>query len=95
MNKIVISLALAMAASSPSWPQVIIRVGPPRVVVERPTLPPGPRYVWTSGFYRWESGRYIWVPGRYVVPPRPGSVWIAPRWVERNGAWFFVEGYWR
>jgi hypothetical protein len=95
MKKTFITLALAMAFSNPAWPQVVVRVRPPRVVVERPVPPPGPRYVWTPGLYRWEGARYIWVPGRYVIPPRPGVVWIAPRWVERNGSWFFIEGYWR
>lgn len=96
MNKLFSALAFAAIA----WPitarsQVIVRVAPPRVFVERRVPPPGPRYVWISGFYRWNGARYIWVPGRYALPPRPGVVWVAPRWVAHNGTWTFVAGYWR
>lgn len=96
MRKILLILALTAIA----WPmrarsQVIVRVAPPRVVVERPLPPPGSRYVWTPGYYRWAKTRYVRVPGRYVLPPRPGVVWVAPRWVARNGTWLFIAGYWR
>lgn len=96
MKRMLLMLALtAIGSPIAGRSQVIVRIAPPRVVVERPLPPPGPSYVWTSGYYRWNGMRYIWIPGRYVVPPRPHAVWIAPRWVARNGTWVFVAGYWR
>ena len=96
MNRLLITLAgIAAFASSTAWSQLVVRVGPPPVIVERPIPRPGPRYVWLPGYYRWGGARYIWVPGRYEIPPRPGAVWIGPRWVQRNGTWVFVAGFWR
>jgi len=96
MRKLIMSFAmLAALTSATARSQIVVRVRPPRVIVERPMPRPGPGYIWTPGYYRWGGARYIWVPGRYVVPPRPGVVWVAPRWIQRNGAWVFVQGYWR
>ena len=96
MKKLLLTVAIATTfASSAAWSQVVVRVGPPRVIIERPGPRPGLRYVWMPGYYRWGGARYIWVPGRYEIPPRPGVAWVAPRWVQRNGAWIFVAGFWR
>lgn len=76
--------------------EVVVRVAPPApqsvVVVGRA---PGPKYVWIGGYQRWNGSRYVWVPGRWIVPPRAGAVWVAPRWVPRNGGYVFVAGRWR
>jgi len=96
MKKLFIALAGASAlTASTAWSQVVVRIGPPRVIVERPIPRPGPQYVWLPGYYRWAGARYVWVPGRYEVPPRPGVIWVAPRWVRRDGSWIFVPGFWR
>ena len=96
MKKTLFWFALAAAfVPSAAWSQIVVRIGPPRVVVERPIPPPGPHYIWQPGFYRWEGARYIWVPGRYALPPRPGVVWIAPHWVSNRGNWVFIDGVWR
>ena len=75
--------------------QVVVRVAPPPIVVERPALPPSPRYAWISGYQRWDGVRYVWVPGHYVIPPRPTVVWVPGHWVQRGPGWVFVGGYWR
>lgn len=76
--------------------EVVVKVAPPApqsvVVIGRA---PGPKYVWIGGFYRWTGSRYVWVGGRWVVPARAGAVWVAPRWVPRNGGFVFVTGRWR
>jgi WXXGXW repeat (2 copies) len=76
--------------------QTVVRIAPPApqsvVVVGRA---PGPKYVWTGGYYRWNGNHYVWVGGRWIVPPRPGAVWVAPRWIPRNGGYIFVAGSWR
>lgn len=96
MKKLLLTFVVIVTfASSTAWSQVVVRVRPPGVIVERPGPRPGLRYVWLPGYYRWGGARYIWVRGRYVIPPRPEVVWVAPRWVERNGTWVFVQGFWR
>jgi hypothetical protein len=76
--------------------EVVVRMAPPApqsvVVVGRA---PGPKYVWTGGYYRWNGTRYVWVGGRWVVPPRAGTVWVAPHWVSRGDGFVFVAGRWR
>ena len=74
---------------------VIIRVAPPRPLVEQRVVAPGPGYVWIPGFHRWDGRAYGWVPGRWERPPRPHAHWVAHRYVRRGGGWVYVEGHWR
>ena len=87
-------LSCALTAA-PSFAQVVVRVGPPPVIVEHPGPPPRAGYIWTSGYHRWDGARYVWVPGRYAYPPRPHAVWVPHHWVEHHGTWVLVEGHWR
>jgi hypothetical protein len=76
--------------------QAAVRYGPPPPPREVVRIAPGPRYVWTGGYYRWGAPRgYAWVPGRYVVAPRPYAVWVPGYWARRPRGWFWVGGYWR
>lgn len=97
MKKILfVAVFIAAFTALPSWSQVVVRVGPPpRAIVERPPVSPGPRYVWVGGYYRWNGTKYLWMPGHYVIPPRAGVIWVAPRWNSQGGTWVFVKGYWR
>lgn len=36
---------------------------------------------------------FQWVSGVYRVPP-PGMRWVAPRWIEKEGNWIRVKGFW-
>lgn len=76
--------------------EVVVRTAPPApqsmAVIGRA---PGPKYVWIGGYHRWNGSRYIWVAGRWIVPPRAGAVWIAPRWIPRNGGYVFIAGRWQ
>jgi hypothetical protein len=74
---------------------VVVRVGPPRPLVERRVPAPGPGYVWTPGYHRWDGRAYVWAPGAWVQPPRPHAHWVAHRWVRRGGGYVMVEGHWR
>ncbi|HLK69812.1 MAG TPA: YXWGXW repeat-containing protein [Bryobacteraceae bacterium] len=84
-----------LAGSSAMAAEVIIRVAPPRPIVETRVVRPGPGYIWIGGYHRWDGGRYVWVPGRWELPPRAHAHWVAHRYVHRNGGWVFVEGRWR
>lgn len=89
-----IFLVLAMFPAG-ALAQVVIRVGPPPAIVERPGPPRGPRYVWAPGFQQWNGHRYVWVPGRYVMRPRRGAVWVPAHYAPRRGGYVFVAGHWR
>jgi WXXGXW repeat (2 copies) len=84
--------ALAFSAAAAD---IVVRIAPPRVRVERRPPPPGRNYVWVSGYHRWEGNTYVWTPGRWEQPPRPRARWVAHHWVHRRGGWVFVEGHWR
>jgi YXWGXW repeat-containing protein len=78
-----------------AWAQVVVRVRPPRAVVERRTVPPDRGYVWVPGYQRWDGNRYAWVPGTWQRPPRPNARWVPYRWERRGNGWVLREGRWR
>lgn len=97
MKKIALALLLAFSSLSlaVSAQEVIIRVAPPRVVVEHPGPPPERGFVWIAGYHRWDRDHYVWVPGRWDRPPREGAVWVPHHWVHRGDHWVLIEGHWR
>jgi hypothetical protein len=84
--------ALAFSATAA---EVVVRVAPPHVVVERRGPPPSHNHVWVSGYHRWDGNAYAWSPGRWEQPPRPHGRWVPHHWVRRGGGWVLVEGHWR
>jgi hypothetical protein len=74
---------------------VVVRIAPPRIVVESRGVRPSPTHVWISGYHRWDGNAYVWTAGRWEQPPRPGQRWVAHRWVHRNGGYVMVDGHWR
>jgi hypothetical protein len=83
--------ALAFSAGAA---EIVVRVAPPRVVVERRSPPPSRDHVWVSGYQRWDGNGYGWSPGRWEQPPRRHAHWVAHHWVRRHGGWVLVEGHW-
>ena len=49
--------------------EVVIRIAPPRVQVERRMSRPSRDHVWVSGYQRWDGNAYAWNPGRWEQPP--------------------------
>ncbi len=91
-----IAVSLLLLVSQISIAQTIIRVAPPPPAHVGPIgRAPGPKYVWTEGYYRWTGAKYVWVAGRWVVLPRPGAVWVPAHWVRQGPGWVFVPGRWR
>jgi hypothetical protein len=88
-------LGVGLGLGSMRAAEVVVRVGPPRAIVERRPVRPGPRYVWIAGFHRWDGRAYVWEPGRWELPPRERAVWVAPRWEHRHDGYAFREGHWR
>lgn len=96
VRKIALAVLLALVlAPAASLAQVVIRIGPPAPIIERPGPPPERGFVWIAGYHRWDGAQYVWVPGHYERPPHPGAHWVAHRWVHRHGEWVLVEGHWR
>jgi hypothetical protein len=56
---------------------------------------PGPRYVWTDGFWDWRGGSWRWVDGRWMVPPRARAVWVPGHWSRHGRGYRFHSGHWR
>ena len=96
MKKIAMAVLLALTLlPAASFAQVMIRVGPPAPVYERPGPPPEAGMVWQSGYHRYEGDHYVWTAGHYERPPHEHARWVAHRWVHRNGQYVLVEGHWR
>ena len=74
---------------------VVVRISPPRAVVERRGPAPGRAYVWIPGYQNWNGRGYMWVPGRWELPPRPHARWVPYRWVRHDRGWVLVQGRWR
>lgn len=94
---ILIPLCAAAAVLVPAVSQaaVVVRVGPPRAIVEPVPVAPAVGYAWRPGYWSWNGRRYVWVQGAYVAPPRPGVVWVPGYWAHRPRGWVWVEGRWR
>ena len=82
-------------AFSAAAADISIRVGPPRVVVQRRDRSPGPGYVWVQGYQNYDGGAYVWVPGRWEQPPQPHRRWVAHRWRHQKNGWVLEQGHWR
>ena len=83
-----------LAVSAPAA-DVVIRLAPPRIRVERRPVRPGPNHVWISGYHRWDGNAYQWQGGRWEEPPVGHRRWEAHHYVRRNGGYVLVEGRWR
>lgn len=69
-----------------------IRVAPPAPRYERmPQARHG--YVWSPGHWEWRGRRYDWAPGVWIAE-RPGHVYVAPTWNQRDGRWVMEQGRW-
>jgi hypothetical protein len=65
---------------------VVVKVRPPRAIVEHRSARPSRNHVWIGGYHRWDGNAYVWEKGRWEAPPRPHAVWVAPRytWMSRS-----------
>jgi len=87
--------AIALGAGCACADEIVVRVHPPRAIVEHRSVAPSHGHVWIAGYHRWDGHGYVWVPGRWELPPREHVVWVAPRWRHRHDGWVFVEGRWK
>jgi hypothetical protein len=74
---------------------IVIKLAPPKIVVEKRGPRPSPNHVWVQGYHNWDGQKYVWTAGRWEQPPRAHAKWVAHRWVHRNGGYVLVEGHWQ
>jgi hypothetical protein len=84
-----------VTTTGPATREVIVAQAPPAVRVETRTVPPGPNYIWSTGYWRWTGTRYVWVSGGWIARPQPTAVWVEGHWVPRPGGWVWVAGHWQ
>jgi hypothetical protein len=84
--------------TTPTAPRerVSVTTEPPPPIAERPSGErPGPKAVWTSGYWEWDpdEARFVWVAGSWRIPPA-GMTWVAGRWTHDARGWYWVPGTW-
>ena len=84
-----------VTTTGPGAREVLVTQAPPAVRVETQPVSPGPRYVWTAGYWRWTGTSYVWVSGSWVLPPRQAAVWVPGHWERRAGGWMWIAGHWQ
>jgi hypothetical protein len=88
-------LTFAVGMGTALADDLVVKIAPPRAVVEHRDARPSPQHVWIAGYHRWDGKAYVWEKGRWEVPPHPGAVWVAPRWTHRSDGYVFAEGHWK
>lgn len=73
---------------------IVVAQPPPAAQQEVVLARPSPDHIWIDGYWTWRNSRYEWMAGHWEIPPRSGSVWVAPRWEREGNAYRFYEGYW-
>ncbi|HEY1692885.1 MAG TPA: hypothetical protein VGG39_12030 [Polyangiaceae bacterium] len=74
-------------------PGIAVVGPPPPPMVESRPAPPAGRVVWVAGYWHWTGMQYTWIPGHWEGA-RSGVVWRPPRYVVRDGAYFYEPGGW-
>src|ERR1035437_7255570 len=95
VQKTLLGLVFAglLAVSAPAA-DVVIRVAPPRIRVEKRPAPPSRKHAWVSGYPRWDGNAYQWQGGEGEEPPTGPDKGLAHHYVRRNGVYVLVEGHW-
>ncbi len=74
---------------------VSVSIGPPPLPVYVQPACPGPRFIWTPGYWAWAApGYYYWVPGTWILAPQPGLLWTPGYWGWSAGSYLWYPGYW-
>ena len=73
---------------------VYVQTPPPAPLHEVVGPPPGPGFVWVSGYWFWSGAKYVWASGHWLVM-RPEHVWVQPIWQRSSRGWWLQEGGWQ
>jgi hypothetical protein len=97
MRKLFLSalFAVAVGIGSAQAAEVVVKIAPPKPIVEHRAVRPSPEHVWVAGYHRWDGNAYVWEAGRWEKPPHAHAVWVAPKWEHRKDGYVMTEGHWR
>jgi hypothetical protein len=91
---IAIALVGCVIEAGPAPPGGVIVSGPPpEPMLEARPLPVGIHAVWVPGYWHWTGLQYTWIPGHWEAGP-PGARWRAPRYLLRDGVYYYQPGGW-
>ena len=96
LQKTLLGLAFAglLAVCAPAA-DMVIRIAPPRIHVEKRPARPSPKHVWVNGYQRWDGNAYQWQGGKWDEPPAGHRKWVAHHYVRRDKGYVMVEGHWQ
>ncbi len=89
------SIAGCMLAIGAMGAEIVVKVAPPKMRVEKRAASPGQGYVYTNGYHRWDGNKYEWTPGEWKQPPHEHAKWVDHRWEHRKNGYVYVEGHWQ
>jgi hypothetical protein len=87
--------AFAAPSAADPKPAPVIPKKPPQDIDEvQPDFRPEGA-IWINGYWEWdpEIEDFIWISGLWRVPP-PEMRWVPPYWIEVEGGWQRVPGFW-
>jgi len=87
-------LAIPAASHAQVSVGISVRIGPPPIPVYAQPICPGPRYIWTPGYWAYGPDGYYWVPGTWVMAPEVGFLWTPGYWGWGDGFYVWHRGYW-
>jgi WXXGXW repeat (2 copies) len=67
---------------------------PPAPLTEERPPAPSAQAAWVAGYWHWTGVHYAWIPGHWEQAPA-GATWAGPRYVSRDGAYFYEPGAWQ
>ncbi len=73
---------------------IAVTIPPPPLPIYYQPPCPGPRFIWTPGYWAWGPYGYYWVPGTWVLAPRVGLLWTPGYWDWNDGYYLWRPGYW-
>lgn len=85
-----------LAVAAPPSSGVVASGPPPAPLMEgapRTAAPPIAGAIWIPGYWHWTGIQYSWIPGHWDVARRAGR-WIPPRYVLRDGVYYYEPGGW-
>ena len=88
-------LAVGICIGIAQAEDVVVKVRPPKAVVEHRSARPSREHVWVGGYHRWDGKAYAWQPGGWEKRPHAHAVWVAPRYTHHRDGYVFVAGHWR
>ena len=88
-------LSLVMGAGSAYAADVVVRIAPPRAVVEHRDRAPSRDHVWVSGYHRWDGVHYVWTQGRWERRPQANARGVDGHWAHHSKGYYWVDGHWK